>query len=195
MRVPARSWFWRRRVVSEAMSMSVSPSSLTKPATSTRRNRVTSILLWSGVSTGTSTTVAQPVDRRPARSRLRVLRLVLAVSLVIGFPEQVVVLLDVEVPGLELQGLLEGLAGLRELSLLLERDSEIVEGLGVLRVEGHRTLEAEAGLAPEAPSSDLDPEGEVLLGSRRDVPLGGSEKKREDGQDGHHVRLLGPPEY
>src|SRR5687768_17981287 len=100
-----------RRVVSEPSSTSASSRSVTNPATSTRRKRLTSILLWSGVSTGTSTTVAQPEARRAAaRARLRGL-LLLAVSLVIGFSEQVIVLLDVEAAGGDLQGLLEGLAG------------------------------------------------------------------------------------
>ena len=91
---------------------------------------MTSILLCSGVSTGTSTTVAQaqagdararPGARRGAKA-FGVLGL-LAIALVIGFPEQIVVLLDVEVARLELQGLLEGLARLGELALLLEGDA------------------------------------------------------------------------
>src|SRR5437867_4508515 len=108
-----RSWFWSRRVVSGASSTSASPRSVTKPATSTRRKALTSILDWSGVSTGISTKVAQAARLPPAsasRTRRAGLRLLLglAVALVIGFPEQIVVLLDIQVARLQLEGLLVG---------------------------------------------------------------------------------------
>src|SRR5687767_14364103 len=139
-----------RRVVSEPSSTSASSRSVAKPATSTRRKRLTSILLWSGVSTGTSTIVAQPEASRAApAARLRRL-LLLAISLVICFPEEVVVLLDVEAAGGDLQGLLEGLLGAGELPLLLEGDPEVVERLGVVGVEVDGSLEAEPRFVPEA---------------------------------------------
>src|SRR5687767_2534308 len=153
------------RVVSEPSSTSASSRSVAKPATSTRRKRLTSILLCSGVSTGTSTTVAHPEARiaaaAAARPRLRLL--LLAVSLVIGFPEQVVVLLDVETGGRDLQGLLEGFPGARELALLLEGDAEVVQGLRVVGVEGDRALETEARFVPQSLARDLDPERDLLV--------------------------------
>src|SRR6188474_1822317 len=125
-----------RRVVSEPRSTSASSRSVTKPATSTRRKELTSILLCSGVSTGTSTTVAHPAPSRGSSmsaardARLRgLLGVLLAISLVIGFPEEVIVLEDVDAGGRDLQGLLEGLARLGELALLLEGDREVVQGL------------------------------------------------------------------
>src|SRR5687768_12646645 len=153
------------RVVSEPSSTSASSRSVAKPATSTRRKRLTSILLCSGVSTGTSTTVAHPVTRIAAAvaagPRLRLL--LLAISLVIGFPEQVVVLLDVEAAGRDLQGLLEGLLRAGELALLLEGHPEVVERLGVAGIEGDRALEAEPCLVPQPLLRDLDAESDLLV--------------------------------
>src|SRR5262245_55629884 len=141
-RLLERSWFCSSRVVSEPSSTSLSPMSVTKPATSTRRNEVTSILLCSGVSTGTSTKLEQPAERSGRRRALRIRLPRLAIAFVIGFTEQVVVLLDVHVAGLELERLLVGLAGLVEGALLLERHGEIVQGVGVFGFDRDGLLEA-----------------------------------------------------
>ena len=78
------------------------------------------------------------------RTALR-LFLGLAVALVIGLPEKVVVLLDVEAV-VELERALVGLAGLVELPFLLERDGQVVEGGRVVRVQQDGLLEPEARL-------------------------------------------------
>src|SRR5688500_1518639 len=162
-----------RRVVSEPSSTSASSRSVTKPATSTRRKRLTSILLCSGVSTGTSTTVAQAEASRAAAARPRLRLLLLAISLVIGFSEEVVVLLDVEAAGGDLQGLLEGLARARELALLLEGHAEVVQRLGAPGVELDRALEPEARFVPQPLARDLDAERDLVVGGRGRHAVGG----------------------
>src|SRR5207245_5907665 len=127
----------RGGVVPGASSTAAPPRAVTKPATSTRRKPLTSIFDWSGVSTGISTKLAQATRLVPARTSISgrpPLRLFLrfSVALVIGFPEQVVVLLDVDVARLELEGLLVGRPRLCERPLLLEGDAEVVEGFGVV---------------------------------------------------------------
>src|SRR5207245_3264716 len=94
--VLARSWFCSRRTVSGDSSKSDSASSVAKPATSTRRKRLTSIFDCSGVSTGTSTKVAQPAPSRAGSRRSLRLLAVLAVALVIGLAEQLVDLQDLQ---------------------------------------------------------------------------------------------------
>src|SRR5687768_4162751 len=177
-----------RRVVSEPSSTSASSRSVTKPATSTRRKRLTSIFDWSGVSTGTSTTVAQPEASRAAAARPRLRRLLLAISLVIGFSEEIVVLLDVQAAGGELQGLLESLAGFGELPLLLERDAQVVQGLGTAGVEGDRALEAEARFVPQALACDLDTERDLVV-ARRGRHAAGSQEQGEERDDHQHGAL------
>src|SRR5207249_11251834 len=150
-----RSWFWSRRGVSGASSTSAWPRSVTNPATSTRRNALTSIFDCRGVSTGISTKLAQAARLAPATARIsgrRPLRLFLgfSVSLVIGFPEEVVVLLDVDVARLQLERLLVRRPRVFERPLLLEGDGEVVQGLRVVGGEGHRLPAAEPHLAPEA---------------------------------------------
>src|SRR6185295_7997820 len=144
-----RSWFCKSRAVSEATSTSVSRRSVANPAMSTRLNPETSSLLWSGVSTGTSTKEAQPgISRaRASGSALRCgrrrLLLGLAIAFVIGFPEQVVVLLDVDVGRLQLERLVVGGARTLEIALLLQGDGQVVLGLGAVGGQGRRALEPE----------------------------------------------------
>src|SRR5262245_48919167 len=136
-RAVLRSWFCSSRAVSDERSTSASTRSVAKPAMRTRRKDDTSSLLWSGVSTGTSTNEEQPPAASaarmpiesafgPTRTLLGLPALALAISLVIGFPEKIVVLLDIDVVRLELERAVVGGAGLVELSLLLEGDREVV---------------------------------------------------------------------
>ena len=59
---------------------------------------------------------------------------------VIDLPEQIVVPLNHHDPGFQRERLLIGLAGLVELSLVFIRDSQVVPGRGVRRVELSRPV-------------------------------------------------------
>src|SRR4029079_19323038 len=118
--------------------------------------------------------------------------LLLAIALVIGLAEQIVVLRDVEVSRLELEGTVEHLARLGELALLFQRDPQVVEGLRVLRVEGHRALEAEARLAPEPAARDLDAAPELFLGGGGRLAGGRGEQDDEERQHRNHERSPEP---
>src|SRR5262249_55033943 len=186
-RAELRSWFCRRREVSEDRSTSASTRSVAKPAIRTRRKPETSSFDCSGVSTGTSTNEAQPAPRSPRRSAALRALLALAIALVIGFPEQVVVLLDVDVVGPELHRALVGRSRLVELTLLLVGDGEVVEGGNVVGVELDRLLEPEACFQPEALLGDVDPELHFIAAA----VLGGRSRNEEEPEEReNHCRLL-----
>src|SRR3954467_15216292 len=95
-----------------------------KPATSTRRNAVTSIFGERGVSIGTSKKLVHALT---AVSRTR-LAIVAALRAVIDFFEQIVVLANQDVLGVKRDGFLVRLARIIESPLVLVADTEIVPG-------------------------------------------------------------------
>ena len=116
-----------------------------------------------------------------AEAEARLLLLGLAISLVIGFSEQVEVLLDVDAAGLQLQSLLVGLAGLVEIALLLEGYGKIVERFRVVGIGGDGLLEAKSRFLPEAFPGHVDPEFHLLPAAGCGLAVGsGGEKKPEE---------------
>jgi hypothetical protein len=104
----------------------------------------------------------------------------LAVPLVIGLSEKVVVLLDLTLPRLQLQGLLVRLARTGEVALLLAGHRQVVQRGGVPWVQLHGLLETEAGLSPEALLRDLDAEAHLGRAGR-----GHDRATRREGEDRH----------
>ena len=82
---------------------------------------------------------------------------------VIDFLEELEVLTNLRVVGLELERLLVGLARLVELAFVLVGDREVVERGGVGRIDLDRSFPAVDGFAPEAALRDADAERDLLL--------------------------------
>jgi hypothetical protein len=129
--------------------------------------------------------------RRRGRSRSRSRsggRLLLAIALVIGLAEQIVVLLDVKVPGERRAR--SNISRALATRLLLQRDSQVVERLRVVGVELHRALEPEACLAPEPAPGDFDAETELFLGGGG--RLAGRRGKQDDEERQHRNHERSP---
>src|SRR6185436_5748360 len=139
-----RNWLRNRRTVSRFASTSSVPP-LMKPATSTRRNAETSIFGESGVSMGTSKKLVHPLTTA-SRARLAI---VAALRAVIDFFEEIVVLANQNVFGIEGERLLIRLARVVETPFVLVTDPEIVPGRGVARIDLGRLFEAVDRLFPE----------------------------------------------
>src|SRR4029079_3304111 len=153
-----RSWLRSSRTVSRLASTSSEPPAR-NPAISTRWNGETSIFGWMGVSIGTSYTSLHALTVS-ASARLATTA---AVRAVIDFLEELVILANELVVGLELERALVRLARLLELALVLVRDRQVVERRGVVGVDLRGLLPPVNRFPPEALLRDGDPELDVLL--------------------------------
>jgi hypothetical protein len=125
-----------------------------KPAIRTRRTADTSIFGDSGVSIGTSKEFVHP----PCAARRTRLGIVAALRAVIDFFEEIVVLTDQDVLGVERNRLLVRLARVLEAAFVLVADAQVVPRGGVRRIEFNRLFPAIRRLFPEAILRDLDAE-------------------------------------
>src|SRR5712691_7014100 len=132
-----RSWLRSNRTVSRFVSTSSLPPA-TKPATRTRWNGETSIFGRIGVSMGISkydgpqaTAAAASIAARPTKANLLALRIGARARAVIDFLEELKILPDLNVVGVEFERFFVRLAGLVELPFVFVRDSEVVVGGGV----------------------------------------------------------------
>src|SRR4051794_4297291 len=177
-----RSWLRSRRTVSWFASTSSLPPA-TKPTTSTRWNGDTSIFGWIGVSIGISyvsgpQASAKAAQQAATNASARLLVLALA-GPVIDFLEQLVVLTDLSVVGIQLNRLFVGLSRVVELTLVLVGDCEVVEGRGVGRVELGRALPAINRFAPQAALRHVDAELDLRL---RVASCVGERRRRSHGR-------------
>src|SRR5580765_6252776 len=131
-----RSWLRSSRTVSRFVSTSSLPPA-TKPATRTRWNGETSILGRIGVSMGISkyegphaTAAAASMAATPTNASL-LLRVFSRARAVIDFLEEIKVLTNLHVIGVEVERFLVGLARFIELALVLVGDGQVVVGGGV----------------------------------------------------------------
>src|SRR5437899_8644681 len=139
--------------------------------------------------TATPAVTAASTRRRPT---LRDALSVLGGRPVIDFLEQLVVLTDLSVVRIELEGTLVRLAGFVELTFVLVRNRQVVERGGVRRVDLGGFFPAVDGFAPEAALRDVDAEFDLRLGVAARVrerracrhDRGGCHEKR-DAQDHH----------
>ena len=138
-RVLERSWFCSRRAVSGG-----EVHAPLRPVGHEARHQhpaegVTSILDCSGVSIGTSTKEAQQAEsRRTGRSARATSSSWLAVAFVIGFPEKVVVLLDVDAAWLRASAPSRRTRGPWRTPLPAPAPGQVVEGRRVVGVQGDR---------------------------------------------------------
>src|SRR5882757_2787394 len=148
-----RSWLRSNRTVSRLVSTSSLPPA-TNPATSTRWNGETSSFGRIGVSIGISkyegpqaTTAAASMAATLTNTRL-LLRVFAWARAVIDFLEELKVLPNLHVVGLEVERLFVSLARFIELALVLVGDGEVVVRGGVRGVDFDRLLPAVDGFAP-----------------------------------------------
>src|SRR4051812_41611147 len=130
-----------------------------KPATSTRRNAVTSIFGERGVSMGTSKKLVHALVN-VSRTRLAI---VAALRAVIDFFEQIVVLSNQDVLRVERDSFFVGLARVLESAFVLVSNPQVVPGGRVARIRFGRFLPAVDGFFPEAVLRDLDAEVHLRL--------------------------------
>src|SRR3982751_3076384 len=172
-----------------------------KPATSTRRNAVTSIFGERGVSMGTSKKLVHALVN-VSRTRLAI---VAALRAVIDFFEQIVVLSDKDVLRVECDGFFVRLARVFEAPFVLVSNPQVVPGSGVSGIRFRRLLPAVHGFFPESVLRDLDAEvhlrlrarscvGEHRLGShtQQGSESGGSSKKQSSHFHGCSVHYSHP---
>src|SRR5436190_3985773 len=133
------------------------------------------------------------IAANPLRSLvvLAILR-ILASRAVIDFLEQLVVLFDERVVRLDFERLLVGDSRLIEVAFMLVGDGEIVERLGVLRVDVHGALPPVDGFTPETALRDGDAEFDLFLRVRPCVggqrPRRGCEHEQNSQDAGSHRR-------
>src|SRR5713101_8228142 len=125
------------------------------------------------IAAATATTAA-------ATSR-RLLEVFAGAGPVIDFLEQLEVLSDVGVVGIERERLLVSLPGLGELPFVLVRNREIVERGGVGGIDLDGALPPIDRLTPEALLRDVDAEVDLRLGVGACV---GERQRRRHGRDG-----------
>src|SRR6202035_4703594 len=101
-------------------------------------------------------------------------------SAVIDFLEEVVVLANLRVVGLQRQRLVVRPAGLVQLPLVLVSDREIVVSLGVFRIELDGFFPAVDGFTPQAPLGDVDAEVNLRSCVGASVGVG---RKSESGRE------------
>src|SRR6185436_7702643 len=130
-----------------------------KPATSTRRNAVTSILGERGVSIGTSKKLVHALVN-VSRTRLAI---VATLRAVIDFFEQIVVLANQHIFRIERHGLLVRLACLLESPFMLVPNPEIVPGCRVGGIDLDGFFPAIRRFLPETVLRDLDAEVDLRL--------------------------------
>src|SRR5438477_2043112 len=156
------SWLRSNRTVSRFVSTSSLPPA-TKPATRTRWNGETSILGRIGVSMGISkyegphaTAAAASMAATLTNARLLALRVFSRARAVIDFLEELEVLTNLRVIGLEVERFFVSLARFVELAFVLVGDREVVMGGGVRRIDLDRLFPPVDGFAPETPLRDVD---------------------------------------
>src|SRR3954468_15368113 len=121
-----------------------------KPATSTRRNAVTSIFGDRGVSIGTSKKLVHALVN-VSRTRLAI---VAALRAVIDFFEEIVVLTNQDVLRIERDRFLVCLARILESAFVLVANPEVVPRCSIRRIELDRLLPAIHRFFPEPVLSD-----------------------------------------
>src|SRR5687767_2866961 len=89
---------------------------------------------------------------------------VFASRAVIDFPEQLVVLFDERVVGLELESLFVRAPGLCQFAFVLVGDGEVVQSGGVAGIDLRRAFPSVDRFAPQTPLRDGDAEFDLLLG-------------------------------
>src|SRR4026208_1424669 len=130
-----------------------------KPAISTRRKAETSIFGARGVSRGTWKKLVHP----PSAASTTRLAIVAALRAVIDFFEEIVVLTNQDVLGIERNRLLVRLARVVEPSLVFVADAEIVPRRCVGGVDFRRLLPPEQGFLPQTTLRDLDAKAHLRL--------------------------------
>src|SRR5687767_2116985 len=129
------------------------------PATSTRWKAATSNLGRIGVSIGISKEFVQAAASRTTTRLLSAL----TGRAIIDFSEQLVVLLDQGVSGLELERPFIRRARLREIAFMLIRNGQVVVGGRIARINLCRSFPAVDRFAPESALRDGDAELYLLL--------------------------------
>src|SRR6476619_3071314 len=139
-----------------------------KPATSTRRNAERSIFGERGVSMGTSKKLVHPLT---VVNRTR-LAIVAALRAVIDFFEEIVVLTNQNVLGIEGDGFFVGLPRVVKTTFVLVTDAEIVPGRGIGRIDLDGFFPTVGRLFPEAVLGHVDAEVHLRLRVRPRVGEG-----------------------